>query len=97
MTKIKPLKLSLNKGTATEIFVRPTKIELYKDHCDSYWELLEVTETTTIVEDKEEIQVTKKVLETGNMPIPSEIYLNWEDNDSIIENYVIKQLNLERL
>ena len=96
MTKIKPLKLSLNKGTVSEILVRPIDIELYKDHCNSYWELYEVTEKSIITDGVEEIQITKKVLENGNMPIPSEIYLNWDD-DAPIENYVIKQLGLERL
>lgn len=96
MTKIKPIKLSLNKGTASEILVRPINIELYKETCDSYWELYEVIETTTIVDDKEEIQISKKVIDNGNMPIPSEIYLNWDD-DAPIENYVINALGLERL
>ena len=96
MTKIKPIKLSLNKGTASEIYVKPTNLELYKDSCDSYWELFEVTEKSIITDGVEEIQVTKKVLETGNTPIPSEIYLNWDD-DAPIENYVIEQLGLERL
>ena len=96
MTKIKPIKLSLNKGTASEIVVRPINIELYKDSCDSYWELFEVIEKSIITDGVEEIQVAKKLLETGNMPIPSEIYLNWDD-DAPIEDYVIEQLGLERL
>ena len=85
MKQIAPITLTLNKGTANAISVRPINIELHKDNCDCYWQLFSIDdEKTTQIED-------------GNLNIPSSIYLNWADDDSIIENYVIDQLGLENL
>jgi len=82
MIEIEPIQVGLRKNDATQICVRPMNIELFAESCGSYWQLF----------DKEGLQVDE-----GNLQIPSEIYLNWADDDNIIIDYVIKELGLTRI
>lgn len=38
-----------------------------------------------------------EILAQGNCSIPEEIHAQWGTDDSIIEDYVLEQLNLEKL
>ena len=70
------------QGQGTQIYIRPISIELGGETCSTYWQIFDEN---------------NKELESGNTEIPSEIYLNWGEDDSIISDYVINKLNLQKL
>lgn len=82
MIKIAPVLIGLPKKEGVSINVKPINVELFKDTCGSYWQIFD--------EDGSQ-------LDNGNLEIPAEIYLNWGDDDNIIVDYVLKQLELEKL
>lgn len=81
MIQIEPVLLGLKKKDATQLNVAPMNIALFAESCGSYWQLFD--------EDGSK-------LDDGNMEIPSEIYLNWGEDDNIIVDYAIEQLGLTR-
>lgn len=81
MIKIEPIQLELKKKEGVAIKVSPINIQLFTESCGSYWQVF----------DKENNQ-----LDEGTLEIPSEIYLNWGEDDNIIVDYVIKELGLTR-
>lgn len=81
MIEIEPIKIGLKKGDAISINVKPINIELFAASCSSYWQLFDI--------DNNQV-------DEGNLVIPSNVYLNWADDDNIIVDYVIKELGLIR-
>lgn len=79
MIQIKPVLIGLPKKEGVSFNVRPINIELFRDTCGSYWQIF----------DKDGNQ-----LADGNLYIPSEIYLNWAEDDNIIVNYVLSELEI---
>lgn len=81
MIQIEPIQLGLKKKEGVAINVTPMNIQLFAESCGSYWQIF----------DEDGSQVDE-----GNLQIPSEIYLNWGEDDNIIVDYVIKELGLTR-
>lgn len=81
MIEIEPIKIGLKKGDAISINVKPINIELFSESCGSYWQLLDI----------DGLQVDE-----GNLLIPSNVYLNWAEDDNVIIDYVIQELGLIR-
>jgi hypothetical protein len=81
MIQIKPIQLGLQKKEGVSINVKPINVELFTDSCGSYWQIF----------DADGNQVDE-----GNLDIPSEIYLNWKEDDNIIVDYVLVTLKLNR-
>lgn len=81
MIQIEPIQVGLKKKDATQFNVAPMNIQLFAESCGSYWQIF----------DEENNQ-----LDNGNLDIPSEIYLNWGEDDNIIVDYAIEQLGLTR-
>lgn len=81
MINIEPVVIP-TKGTATKLEIRVLTFGLNSTSATTYWSLL--TDTNQVVLD-------------GNLVIPSEVFLNWGTDDSIIEDYVIDELNLVKI
>jgi len=81
MIPIEPIQLGLKKKEGVAINVTPMNIQLFAESCGSYWQIFDV--------DGGQV-------DEGNLVIPSEIYLNWGEDDNIIVDYVIKELGLTR-
>lgn len=81
MIQIEPIQVGLKKKDATQFNINPINISLFAESCGSYWQLL----------DEDGVRVDE-----GGLEIPSEIYLNWGEDDNIIVDYVIKELGLTR-
>lgn len=81
MIQIEPIQVGLKKKDATQFNVAPINISLFAESCGSYWQIFD--------EDGSE-------LDNGNMEIPSDIYLNWGEDDNIIIDYVVRELGLIR-
>lgn len=82
MVKIEQVKVGLKKNDAVSINVRPMNIELFAESCGSYWQLFDI----------DGLQVDE-----GNLLIPSNVYLNWAEDDNVIVDYVIQELGLIRV
>ena len=82
MIQIQPIRLGLQKKEGVSINVKPINVELFKDSCGSYWQIFDI--------DGNQV-------DEGNLDIPSEIYLNWGDDDNIIVDYVLVTLKLNKL
>ena len=81
MIQIEPIQVGLKKKDATQFNVNPMNIALFAESCGSYWQIFD--------EDGSQ-------LDNGNMEIPSDIYLNWGEDDNIIIDYALKELGLIR-
>lgn len=81
MIEIEPIKLGLKKKEGVYINVNPMNIVLFADSCGSYWQIFDIENSP---------------IDEGNLDIPSDVYLNWADDDNIIIDYVIKELGLIR-
>ena len=82
MIQIQPIRLGLQKKEGVSINVKPINVELFTDSCGSYWQIFDI--------DGNQV-------DEGNLDIPSEIYLNWGDDDNIIVDYVLVTLKLNKL
>jgi len=82
MIQIKPIQLGLQKKEGISIEVKPINIQLFTDSCGSYWQIFDIDGVK---------------VDEGNLDIPSEIYLNWKDDDNIIIDYVLETLKLNRI
>lgn len=81
MIEIEPIKLGLKKKEGIYINVNPINVVLFADSCDSYWQIFDIENSP---------------IDEGNLNIPSEIYLNWAEDDNIIIDYVVRELGLIR-
>jgi len=79
MKTIAPVLIGLPKKEGVLINVKPINIELFAETCGIYWQIFDENNNQ---------------LADGNLDIPSEIYLNWGDDDNIIIDYVIEKLGL---
>lgn len=79
MIKIAPVLIGLPKKEGVSINVKPINIELFAETCGSYWQIFDENNNQ---------------LADGNLDIPSEIYLNWGEDDNIIIDYVVEKLGL---
>ena len=79
MKTIAPVLIGLPKKEGVSINVKPINIELFAETCESYWQIFDENNNQ---------------LADGNLDIPSEIYLNWGEDDNIIIDYVIEKLGL---
>lgn len=81
MIEIEPIKLGLKKKDGVYINVNPINVVLFADSCDSYWQILDIDNS---------------IVDSGNLNIPSDVYLNWAEDDNIIIDYVVRELGLIR-
>lgn len=79
MKTIAPVLIGLPKKEGVSINVKPINIELFAETCGSYWQIFDENNNQ---------------LADGNLDIPSEIYLNWGEDDNIIIDYVVEKLGL---
>ena len=79
MIPITPVQIGLPKKEGVSINVKPINIELFAETCGSYWQIFDENNNQ---------------LADGNLDIPSEIYLNWGEDDNIIIDYVVEKLGL---
>ena len=82
MIKIAPVQIGLPKKEGVSINVKPINIELFAETCGSYWQIFDENNNQ---------------LADGNLDIPSEIYLNWGEDDNIIIDYILAELGLEKV
>jgi hypothetical protein len=81
MIKIQTILLGLPVQEADTITIRPIIDSTTALECNTYYEILSES----------------KVLLNGNYPINEEEYKAWGNDNSFIENIVLKGLGLERL
>jgi len=81
MIEIEPIKIGLKKNDAISININILNIALFAESCGSYWQIFDIENSP---------------IDEGNLDIPSDVYLNWADDDNIIIDYVIKELGLIR-
>lgn len=82
MIQIQPIQLGLPSQEATQIMIRPLIGSTTDTYCSTYYEVLSENNV---------------ILASGNIPISEEDYALWADDNSFIEDIVLKQLTLERL
>lgn len=80
MINIEPIEIP-TKGTAITLEVRVLTFNLNSDSAIAYYALRDSN---------------SNILLDGNLQIISEVFLNWGTDDSIIEDFVLETLNLER-
>lgn len=96
--KIKPIQLGLPAKECNELFVRPIINDTQAIDCNTYYEVIACETTTTVdSEGKETVNESRIIMTNGNCPITPEQYVQWADDNTLIEDIVIAYLGLERL
>ena len=98
MIKIKNIPVGYPAKEANGIKIRVMPFQTSATSCSTYYELVNITETSATDENgKETINETVKTLADGNSPITEEQFTSWGNDNVYIEDVVIANLGLERL
>lgn len=81
MIPIKPTQIPLRNAEANFISMR-SEFDLGAETSRVFWQLFDAEQ---------------KAITSGTVEIDSKTHFSWVENDSVIENYVINQLNLKKL
>jgi len=105
MIQITPFQTGFPTDTATHILIKPLISDTTATSCNTYWELLKVTEITIQRPSKDEnnqpimVDYTNKnvkLLHKGNTPITEAEYALWGGDNADLENIVLAKLGLTR-
>lgn len=105
MTKITPFQTGFPLDTATHISIKPLISDTTATSCNTYWELLKVTETTVQRPSKDQnnqpimvdaVSKSVEVLQKGNTPITEAEYALWGGDNADLENILLGKLGLTR-
>ena len=94
--RIKNITLGIPQRVCSHLSIRPIIDDLDTTSCNTFIQVFDKV-TTTVVEDGVSKEVINKyVCWTGNVPITDAQYTLCKNNSTLMEDYVIAYLGLER-
>jgi hypothetical protein len=93
MIKIKEISVGFPVKKASGLRVRVLPFQTNDKNCSTYYELMEITTTTS---EDGEIETNEKKLADGNYMLTEEEYASWGLNNNIVEDAVLNFLQLKR-